>query len=316
MTGTATAQPATRPAGKLTSTGQRPGRRVRSYWRFYLALSPFYILFAVFGLYPVASTIVLAFQRWDGLTPRRFNGIDNFRFLVQDPTFWLSLKNTVVLFLMSTVPTLVLAILLAVMLQSAVRFTNVYRIAYFIPNVTSLVAMAIFFSSIFSTNFGLVNAALRSLGFQNQDWLGEPWGIKIAITTMIVWQWVGYNTLIYLAGLQAIPKDQYEAAKVDGAGPVRTFFSITLPQLRPVVLFTVIMSTIGGLQTFTEPQVMVGNSGGTGQSGMTVVLFFYRAAFLDNDYGYAAAIALSIFVLVLLFTAINWRIFRGRGEDR
>ncbi|MGW7686995.1 carbohydrate ABC transporter permease [Kribbella sp. NPDC054772] len=295
---------------------QAPTRRIWSYWRFYLALSPFYVLFAVFGLYPMLSTIVLAFQRWDGLNARTFTGLDNFAFLVKDPTFWQALENTVVLFLMSTVPTLVLALVLAVMLQSAVRFTNVYRIAYFVPNVTSLVAMAIFFSSIFSTNFGLVNAALRSLGIPEQDWLGQPWGIKIAISTMIVWQWVGYNTLIYLAGLQAIPKEQYEAAKVDGAGAVRTFFSITLPQLRPVVLFTVIMSTIGGLQTFTEPQVMVGNSGGTGQSGMTVVLFFYRAAFLDNDYGYAAAIALSIFVLVLLFTAINWRIFRGGSEDR
>ncbi|TCO40115.1 cellobiose transport system permease protein [Kribbella antiqua] len=297
-----------------SSAGQRRGRRVWSYWRFYLALSPFYILFAVFGLYPMLSTIVLAFQRWDGLSPRRFTGLDNFRFLVEDPTFWLALKNTLVLFFMSTIPTLSIALVLAVMLQSAVRFTNVYRIAYFIPNVTSLVAMAIFFSSVFSTNFGLVNAALRSLGIPEQDWLGEPWGIKIAISTMIVWGWVGYNTLIYLAGLQAIPKEQYEAAKVDGAGPVRTFFSITLPQLRPIVLFTVVISTIGGLQTFTEPQVMVGNSGGTGQSGMTIVLYFYRAAFLDNDYGFAAAIALSIFALVLLFTAINWRIFRVRGD--
>ncbi|TCO21180.1 cellobiose transport system permease protein [Kribbella steppae] len=316
MTGTATAP--TAPAEPLTgpSTGRRPGRRVWSYWRFYLALSPFYLLFAVFGLYPMLSTIVLAFQRWDGLSPRQFTGIDNFRFLVEDPTFWLSLENTVVLFFMSTVPTLAIALVLAVMLQSAIRFTNVYRIAYFIPNVTSLVAMAIFFGSVFSTNFGLVNAALRSLGIPEQDWLGQPWGIKIAISTMIVWQWVGYNTLIYLAGLQAIPKEQYEAAKVDGAGATRTFFSITLPQLRPVVLFTVVISTIGGLQTFTEPQVMVGNSGGTGQSGMTVVLFFYRAAFLDNDYGYAAAIALSIFMLVLLFTAINWRIFRDRGEGK
>jgi cellobiose transport system permease protein len=314
VTGTATvptaqAEPLTGP-----SAGRRPRRRVWSYWRFYLALSPFYILFAVFGLYPMLSTIVLAFQRWDGLSPRRFSGIDNFRFLVEDPTFWLSLQNTVVLFFMSTVPTLAIALVLAVMLQSAVRFTNVYRIGYFIPNVTSLVAMAIFFGSVFSTNFGLVNAGLRSLGIPEQDWLGQPWGIKIAISTMIVWQWVGYNTLIYLAGLQAIPKEQYEAAKVDGAGAVRTFFSITLPQLRPVVLFTVVISTIGGLQTFTEPQVMVGNSGGTDQSGMTVVLFFYRAAFLDNDYGYAAAIALSIFALVLLFTAVNWRIFRGRSE--
>ncbi|WP_432878185.1 carbohydrate ABC transporter permease [Kribbella sp. CA-245084] len=314
MTSTATVPAAA--TAPLTGKGQRPGRRIWSYWRFYLALSPFYVLFAVFGLYPMLSTIVLAFQRWDGLSARRFTGLGNFEFLVQDPTFWTALENTIVLFFMSTVPTLVIALLLAVMLQSAVRFTNVYRIAYFIPNVTSLVAMAIFFSSIFSTNFGLVNAALRSLGIPQQDWLGQPWGIKIAISTMIVWQWVGYNTLIYLAGLQAIPKEQYEAAKVDGAGPVRTLFSITLPQLRPVILFTVVISTIGGLQTFTEPQVMVGNSGGTGQSGMTVVLLFYRTAFLDNDYGYAAAIALSIFLLVLLFTAINWRIFRGRSDDR
>ena len=315
MTGTATVP--TAPAKPLTgpSTGRRHGRRVWSYWRFYLALSPFYLLFAVFGLYPMLSTIVLAFQRWDGLSPRRFTGIDNFRFLVEDPTFWLSLQNTVVLFFMSTVPTLAIALVLAVMLQSAVRFTNVYRIGYFIPNVTSLVAMAIFFGSVFSTNFGLVNAALRCSA--PRAGLARPaLGSEIAISTMIVWQWVGYNTLIYLAGLQAIPKEQYEAAKVDGAGAVRTFFSITLPQLRPVVLFTVVISTIGGLQTFTEPQVMVGNSGGTGQSGMTVVLFFYRAAFLDNDYGYAAAIALSIFMLVLLFTAVNWRIFRDRGEGK
>ncbi|TDO52792.1 cellobiose transport system permease protein [Kribbella sp. VKM Ac-2527] len=316
MTGTAIAPAPSAEPLTGRSSGQRSGRRVWSYWRFYLALSPFYVLFAVFGLYPMLSTIVLAFQRWDGLSPRRFTGLDNFRFLFEDPTFWLSLQNTVVLFFMSTIPTLCIALVLAVMLQSAVRFTGVYRIAYFIPNVTSLVAMAIFFSAVFSTNFGLINAGLRSLGIPEQDWLGQPWGIKIAVSTMIVWQWVGYNTLIYLAGLQSIPKDQYEAAKVDGAGPVRTFFSITLPQMRSIVLFTVIISTIGGLQTFTEPQVMVGNSGGTGQSGMTVVLYFYRAAFLDNDYGYAAAIALSIFMLVLLFTAINWRIFRVRGDAK
>ncbi|WP_328992493.1 sugar ABC transporter permease [Kribbella sp. NBC_01245] len=290
------------------------GRGVWSYWRFYLALSPFYILFGVFGLYPVASTILLAFQKWDGFGPRQMVGLDNFRFLMEDSTFWLSLWNTVVLFVMSTVPTLSIALVLAVMLHSAVRFKGAYRIAYFIPNITSLVAMAIFFAAVFSTNFGLVNGVLRSLGLPTEDWLGQPWGIRIAITTMIVWQWTGYNTIIYLAGLQAIPTEQYEAAKVDGAGPFRTFFSITLPQLRPIVLFTVILSTIGGLQTFTEPQVMVGNSGGPGQTGLTAVLYFYRAAFLDNDYGYAAAIALSIFMLVLLFTAINWRLVRGRAE--
>ncbi|MET7282931.1 sugar ABC transporter permease [Kribbella sp. NPDC005582] len=290
-------------------------RGILSYWRFYLALSPFYVLFLVFGLYPMASTILLAFQKWDGFSARQMVGLQNFAFLIEDSTFWLALKNTVVLFFMSTVPTLAIALILAVMLNSAVRFSSVYRIAYFIPNITSLVAAAIFFAAVFSTNFGLINSGLRALGLPSQDWLGQPWGIKIAISTMIVWQWAGYNTIIYLAGLQAIPKEQYEAAKVDGAGAVRTFFQITLPQLRPVVLFTVVTSTIGGLQTFTEPQVMVGNSGGVGQSGMTIVMYFYSQAFLNNDYGYAAAIALSIFMLVLLFTAINWKLIGGRGKQ-
>jgi len=306
---------ATAPAKAPRTTNPRRRRSVWSYWRFYLALSPFYLIFLVFGLYPVASTILLAFQKWDGLGPRQMVGLQNFSFLIEDSTFWLALWNTVVLFFMSTVPTLAIAMALAVMLHSAVRLKGVYRIAYFVPNITSLVAAAIFFAAVFSTNFGLINSGLRALGLPTEDWLGEPWGIKIAISTMIIWQWTGYNTIIYLAGLQAIPTEQYEAAKVDGAGPLRTFFSITLPQLRPVVLFTVIMSTIGGLQTFTEPQVMVGNAGGTGQSGMTVVMYFYNQAFFNNDYGYAGAIALSIFALVLLFTAINWKLLGGRGRS-
>ncbi|TDD57565.1 sugar ABC transporter permease [Kribbella antibiotica] len=302
-------------ADRQTSGRAVTKRGILSYWRFYLALSPFYILFLIFGLYPMASTILLGFQKWDGFSPRTFVGLQNFAFLIEDSTFWLALKNTVVLFFMSTVPTLAIALVLAVMLNSAVRFSSVYRIAYFIPNITSLVAAAIFFAAVFSTNFGLINSGLRALGIETQDWLGQPWGIKIAISTMIVWQWAGYNTIIYLAGLQAIPREQYEAAKVDGAGATRTFFSITLPQLRPVVLFTVVTATIGGLQTFTEPQVMVGNSGGVGQSGLTIVMYFYQQAFLNNDYGYAAAIALSIFMLVLLFTAINWKLVGGRGKQ-
>ncbi len=294
----------------------KPPGKYRQAMPQYAAISPFFILFAIFGAFPVLFSIWISFHDWDGIGSMTWVGLEQYSYLLSDPTFWQSIGNTLIIWVLSTVPMLLLALVIANALHNATRFRSFYRIAYFIPNVTSLVAMAIFFAAVFSTNFGLINSGLRALGVPEQDWLGQPWGIKIAISTMIVWQWVGYNTIIYLAGLQAIPTEQYEAAKVDGAGPFRTFFSITLPQLRPIVLFTVIISTIGGLQTFTEPQVMVGNSGGTGQSGMTVVLFFYRAAFLDNDYGYAAAIALSIFALVLLFTAINWRIFRGRGEDR
>ena len=157
--------------------GRRGGRAsVLSYWRLYLALSPFYVLFAVFGLYPVVSSILLAFHRWDGLGAIQFVGLEHFSFLLEDPTFWQSLRNTLVLCVMSTVPMLSIALVLAVMLHSAVRFKNFYRIAYFIPNVTSLVAMAIFFSSVFSTNFGLVNAVLQLARAADRGLAEQPVG--------------------------------------------------------------------------------------------------------------------------------------------
>jgi cellobiose transport system permease protein len=205
------------------------------------------------------------------------------------------------------------------MLNSAVRFAGVYRIAYFVPNVTSVVAVTIFFGSVFSTNFGLINAILQWLSASPVPWLVNEWTIKIVISAIICWQWTGYNAIIYLAGLQAVPSELYEAAKIDGAGPVQLFFRITIPMLRPIILFTVVVSTINGMQTFTEPQVLFGinsatnaSSGGPGGAGLTAILYFYREAFNNNDYGYGAAIAWAVFVVILLFTAINWRIVQRR----
>ena len=284
----------------------------------YLAISPFYLVFIGFGLFPVAFTFYLSFHRWDGLGDMRYVGLENFRYLIEDATFWLSLRNTVLIWVLSTVPMLCLALVIAAMLNSAVRFTSFYRIAYFIPNITSLVAMAIFFGAVFSTNYGLVNAVLHWLHLPQVAWLSTPIGIKIAIATLITWQWTGYNAIIYLAGLQSIPSDLYEAARIDGAGPIQAFFRITIPMLRPVILFTVIISTVTGLQTFTEPQVMLPgspttpNSGGPGQGGLTMVLYFYHQAFDNNDFGYGAAIAWAVFLVVMLFAVINWRIVQRR----
>jgi cellobiose transport system permease protein len=295
-------------------------RRVWRFWPQYLAISPFYVLFAVFGLFPMLFSLYLAFQRWDGFGDMEYVGLANFKYLVEDDTFWQSLRNTVIIWLLSTVPMLCLALVIAAMLNSAVRFRGFYRVAYFVPNVTSLVAMALFFAAIFASNFGLVNAVLHWLHLPEVRWLSDPWGLKIAIATVGTWQWTGYNAIIYLAGLQAIPGELYEAAKVDGAGPVQSFFRITLPMLRPVILFTVIVSTVGGMQTFTEPQVMIPgnnttpNTGGPGQEGLTMVLYFYHQAFDNNDFGYAAAIAWVVFLIILLFAVINWRLVQRRGE--
>jgi cellobiose transport system permease protein len=311
------------PAAADARTPKRPSRAGRPrFTRFlpqYLAISPFYLLFAVFGLFPVLFTLYLAFHRWDGIGAMQNAGLGQFAYLISDGTFWLSVLNTVEIWVLSTVPMLALALVLAVALNSAIRFGTFYRIAYFVPNVTSLVAIAIIFGSVFGSNFGLLNAMLQWLGLPTVSWLTSEWGIKIAIAAMIVWQWTGYNALIFLAGLQRIPSDVYEAARMDGAGVVKIFFRITLPLLRPIILFSLIMTTVGGLQTFTEPQVLLasaGNldSGGPGQAGLTVVLYFFQQAFDNNDFGYGAAIAWGLFIIIALFSIINWKLLRRREK--
>ncbi|RRD50922.1 carbohydrate ABC transporter permease [Arachnia propionica] len=285
----------------------------------YLAVSPYYLLFALFAAVPIAFTAYISLTSWSGLGEARFVGLKNYEWLVTDKLFWKSLVNTLILWVMSTVPCLTIATLVALALNSVTRFSNTYRVAYLLPNVTSLVAMGILFSSVFSSNFGLANAFLNVLGMENVKWLKTEWGIKIAIATLTTWSFVGYNALIILAGLQSIPKQIYEAAALDGAGPVKQFFSITLPLLRPIVLFVTIMSTIGSLQSFTESQVMTSSqvssaaaSGGVGNSGLTMVMYFYAVAFQDNRYGYGAAIAWGVVVVVLVFAIINFFAVRRR----
>ncbi|WP_223165579.1 carbohydrate ABC transporter permease [Lentzea indica] len=306
----------------MSAAAPRTRRSKRSYWPQYLAISPFFVIFAAFGLFPVLFSLYLAFHRWNGLGEMEFVGLDQFRFLVEDSTFWLALRNTFAIWFLSTVPTLCFALVIAAMLNSAVRFTSVYRVAYFVPNITSLVAVAIFFGAVFSTNFGLVNAFLQTAGLPVVEWLTDPFGMKIAVASVMTWQWTGYNAIIYLAGMQAIPSDLYEAAKVDGAGPVQAFFRITVPMLRPIILFTVIVSTVNGLQSFTESQVLFGsnttlnpNTGGPGQGALTMVLYFYHQAFDNRDFGYGAAISWAVFLVIVLFAVINWRLVQRRASE-
>ncbi|MEU5926434.1 carbohydrate ABC transporter permease [Streptomyces antimycoticus] len=295
-------------------------RSVLGYWRLYLAISPFYLLFLCFGLIPVGFSLYLSFHRWDGLGSMEYAGLSQYRYLLSDGQFWNSLTNTLIIWAIATLPMLFIALVTAVMLNSAVRFKNFYRFAYFLPNVTSVVAVAIIFTSIFSTNFGLANAVLQGLGLDQVAWLNTDWGIKVSIAVLMTWQWTGYNALIFLAGLQTIPSELYEAARVDGAGPVQTFFRITVPMMRPIILFTLVVSTVTGLQSFTEPQVLLANTnntstfaGGPGNSGQTMVLYFFQQSFDNNDFGYGAAIAWGIFLVVAIFSIVNWRLVQ-RGE--
>jgi cellobiose transport system permease protein len=280
----------------------------------YLAIAPFYVLFLVFGLFPIIFAGYLAFQNWDGIGPMQYVGLSQFRYLVTDEIFRQSIVNTLLIWIMSTIPMLLLALVLAFMLNQQFSAKSVYRAAFFIPNVTSLVAIAIIFSSLFGNQFGLINAALQGLGQDRFEWLNEAWGIKIAISAMVIWRWTGYNAIIYLSGLQAIPDDLYDAAKVDGGNSWNLFRDITVPLLRPVILFTVITSTIGGMQIFTEAQVLVGNSGGPGREGLTMVLYLYQQAFEQNQFGYGAAIGWGLFIIIILFSIFNWRVL-NRSDD-
>jgi len=320
MTTTETGSTTTGPGSELAAdpaprdSRAKRRRKLRETLPLYAAISPFYLLFAIFGLFPILFSIVLSFTDWDGMGEMSFVGFAQYQFLLTDGRFWNAVGNTFIIWFLSTIPMLFLAMVIAFLLHQNIRFTPFYRVAFFLPNVTSMVAMAIVFGSVFSDTFGLVNSALTALGLDAVPWLSSSWGIKVTIAVMVIWRFTGYNAIIYLAGLQSIPTDLYDAAKVDGASLVQVFFRITVPLMRPIILFTVITSTIGGLSLFTEPQVLLGNSGGAGEAGMTIVLYQYNQAFTQFDFGYGSAIAWALFLIAAVFAIINWRLVSGRGD--
>jgi len=301
----------------------RPARafrlpRLSPAWAPYVFISPFLLLFAVFGVFPLGFSLYLAFQSWEptsGLGAMVFVGLDNFTFALGDEWFWKALGNTGWLALASGVPQHLVAIPLAVFIHSSFRRLRDGVVgAYFLPYITSTVAIAILFSSLFSTDFGLVNQAIGAVfGGEPIDWLGQPAWIKPAIALIVFWRYLGFNVVLYLAALQTIPKDLYEAATMDGAGRWQQFWYITLPNLRPMVYFGVTLSVIGGLQLFEEPFILTGGRGGADQSGMTAAVYLYRMAFDFNDFGGASAMSWLLFAVVALLTWLTNRAFRPRA---
>jgi multiple sugar transport system permease protein len=290
-------------------------------WAPYVFVSPFLILFAVFGVFPLLFSLVLAFQTWEptaGLGAMEFVGFGNFAFALQDDWFWKSLRNTGWLALASGVPQHLVAIPLAVFIHTSFsRSRDAVIGAYFLPYITSTVAIAIMFSSLFSTDYGLINQALLAVfGGEPIDWLGQPENIKPAIAMIVFWRYVGFNVVLYLAALQTIPKDLYEAATMDGAGRLQQFFYITLPSLKPMIFFGVTLSVIGGLQLFEEPFILTGGRGGSDQSGMTTAIYLYRMAFDFNDFGAASAMSWLLFIVVAVLTWLTNRAFAPRKAPK
>lgn len=275
----------------------------------YLFISPFFILFAVFGVFPIVYSLYLSFHSWTGLGEMTFVGLSQFQYLLGDMEFWQAVGNTFAIWFLSSVPMLFFALVIAFLLNlPALKGRTVYQTMFFMTNVTSIVAVAIIFETIFSNQYGLMNYLLSLIGIAPLEWMNSGFLVKVVIASMVVWRFVGYNAIIYLAGLQSIPKSLYEAAIIDGASRAQIFFRITVPLLRPIILFTVIMTTIGSMQIFTEPQILLGNSGGVGGSGMTMTLYMYNEGFLNSQFGYASAVSWAMFVIIAVFSLINWKL--------
>lgn len=283
----------------------------------YLYVSPFFIMFAIVGLFPIAFTAVISFMDWDLVrNSGTFVGFDQYLWILEQPHFWTALRNTFSIFLLSTVPQLFLALFIAANLDRNIRAKTFWRMSVLLPFVVAPVAVGLIFNVVFADNFGLVNGTLADLGLPTIPWHKEPLWAHVAIATMVNYRWTGYNALILLAAMQAVNREYYEAATVDGAGRWRQFISITLPSLRPTLIFVVITATIGGLQIFDEPRVFDQfGRGGAGQQWLTITLYLYDIGWGQWNFGRAAAMAWMLFLIILLIGLINLFITRTVVRD-
>lgn len=276
----------------------------------YFFLAPSIVLLLIFTLYPVISSFILSFQTTNGIE-KTFVGLDNYIKLVKDPIFYKSLLNTFQILIVQVPVMLSLALIVAVGLNSTlIRFHGFFRVMYFLPAVTALTAASIIFMTILDGNYGVANYILSLVGLDPIDWLNNPFWAKVSIITTMTWRWTGYNMVIFLAGLQVISKDLYEAASIDGAGKIKQFFFITIPQLKPVFIFTVVISTISTLQLFDEAYIMT--NGGPNNATMTITLYLYEIGFDYFDFGYASALAYALVVIIAIISYIQMKIV---GDD-
>ncbi|MGC5329284.1 carbohydrate ABC transporter permease [Micromonospora sp. DT62] len=280
----------------------------------YLYIAPFFVVFGIFGLYPMLRTAWMSLHDWNLIGDHSFIGFDNYVALVKDEYFWNATLNTFGIFLLSTIPQLLLALFLANLLnRTFLRARTLFRMAIFMPNVVSVAAVAIVFGMLFQRDFGVINWLLSFVGIDAIDWDAERWSSWTAIASMVNWRWTGYNTLILLAGMQAIPRDLYEAAALDGASQWKQFWRITLPMLTPTFVFVVILSTIGGLQLFTEPLVFANGNiiGGDQREFQTLAMYMYELGIENlNTAGYGAAVAWAMFLMIALVSGINFLLVR------
>ncbi|MER8012023.1 sugar ABC transporter permease [Streptomyces sp. NPDC094149] len=300
---------------------RQPHKRVSSLVP-YLYILPFFVLFAAFGLFPMLATAYVSLTDWSLLDvgPGHWIGADNYQRLLHDPYMWNAARNTISLFVLSTVPQLCLALVIAQLLDWTIRARTLLSMGILLPYFTSVAAVTIVFSVLFSRDFGLVNHALHLVGIGPVDWPAGRLTSHFTVAAMVNWRWTGFNAIIYFAAIQTIPRDLYEAAAIDGAGRWRQFRHVTVPMLRLAIVFTSVLSTIGNIQLFTEPLLFSTTqgttTGGSGRQFQTLALYMYEEGFRSFDFGYASAIAWTLVLLTAVAALLSYVLGRRiRAED-
>ncbi|WP_445153536.1 carbohydrate ABC transporter permease [Arthrobacter sp. Hor0625] len=283
----------------------------------YLYISPFFLLFAVTGLFPLLYTGWVSLHNWNLIGGQgRFTGLENFGFVLGQPYFWNAVGNTLSIFLLSSVPQVVLALLIAAVLDANLRAKTFWRMGVLVPFVVAPVAVGLIFNNLFADQFGLVNELLALAGLDPVRWHSDQLASHLAIATMVNFRWIGYNALIFLAAMQAIPRDVFEAAIIDGAGRVRQFLSVTVPMLRPTVIFVAITSTIGGLQIFDEPRVFDQSGlGGADRQWQTLTMYIWELGWGQRNFGRASAVAWLLFLMIVLIALLNFLLTRRIADQ-
>ncbi|TSB47019.1 carbohydrate ABC transporter permease [Alkalicoccobacillus porphyridii] len=283
----------------------------------YFFIAPFFIIFLLFGLYPILYSFYLSFTNWDGLNPPEFIGFANYIRAFMDPLFLQSLYNTFFIWTISVVPQLTVSLVLAVILTKRfLRGKDFFRAIYFFPNIVTAASLGLLVSLMFDWQTGSVNQMLMFLGITDGaiDWKNNALFMQLLVSAILFFQYFGYSMLIYIAGLQGISPEYEEAATVDGASKVQIFFKITVPLLKPIIIFQVITSLIGGVQIFDQPFMLTEGSGAPDHATLTSVMYLYRTAFEQGRFGYGATIAFCLFLIIVTLSVTSYLISRNRSK--
>ena len=305
-------------AGTLSTSASKPQRFRQDKYAPYFFISPFYILFAAFFLFPSVFALVLGLFKWGALGTPEYFALRNYDHMFKDPLFMKAVGNTLFYGAASLFIVAPLALLEAMALNAeGLRFKYLWRTLYFAPIVTSTVAISLVFRLLYNTDYGFINQIILILGGVPVKWMESQDLTKVAVMGIVIWRWTGLLAIYFLAGLQSIPRDLYEAAAIDGASSIQRFLNVTIPLLRPVILFVSIIVLIGSLQIFDDPQILFGGTtpGGPGNSAISLVQYLYNMGIQRQLFGYASAVGVFLFVIIFVLSLVQLRVFRGFGGD-